>query len=167
VLEFYQRGSPAALAKVLELYDLFFRSFMTRVQLYRVVVMGYCANLELAIAAHGQESAEHLRRAERYAVRLAREKVRYADALSHLAHAGVAHQRGDDSTAIRELERSCRDFEADCQMLWAACARLRLARLLGGSEGAEHRARATRDMSLRGVALPDQFVNVYAPGYAD
>jgi hypothetical protein len=167
VLEFYERGSPAALAKVLDLYDLFFRSFMTRVQLYRVVVMGYCANLELAIAAQGHDAAEHLRRAERYAVRLAREKVRYADALSHLARAGVAHQRGDDATAIRELERSCHDFEADRQMLWAACVRLRLARLLGGADGATHRARATQDMSLRGVAHPDQFVNVYAPGYAD
>jgi hypothetical protein len=167
VLEFYERASPASLMKVLELYELFFRSFMTRVQLYRVVVMGYCANLELAIAAQGYDRAAHLQRAERYAVRLARERVRYADALSHLAHAGVAHLRGDDASAVQRLERACQDFEADHQMLWSASARMRLARLLGGSDGAAHLARARQDMTLRGVAHPDRFVNVYAPGYAD
>jgi hypothetical protein len=167
VLEFYACASPEALSKVLALYELFFRSFMTRVQLYRVVVMGYCANLELAIAAQGHQRSEHLQRAERYAVRLSREGVRYADALAHLAHAGVAHLRGNDAAAVTRLQRASADFEADRQMLWAACARARLGQLIGGSEGAAHRLQATQAMTARGVVLPERFVNVYAPGYAD
>jgi len=167
VLECYERAAPSVLAEVRELYQPFFRSVMARVQLYRVVVMGYCVNLELAIAAQGYERNERLRRVDALALRLGRERVRYAAALAHLARAGAAHLRGDASAAVLLLQRACADFEADRQMLWAACARMRLGRLLGGSEGARHLARATHDMTARGVATPERFVAVYAPGYPD
>jgi hypothetical protein len=149
------------------LYQPFFRSFMSRVQLYRVVVMGYCANLELAIAAHGFERNARLQRAEVIATRLSREGVRYATALSHLARACIAYLRGDSRVAAGLLRRACEDFEADRQMLWAACARMRLGQLLGGSEGAMHHTRAVADMTARGVASPGRFVATYAPGYPD
>jgi len=167
VLEFYERASPEALSAVRELYEPFFGSFMVRVQLYRVVVMGYCANLELGMAAQGYERTARLRRAESLARRLAGEKVRYADALSHLAFAGVAWLRGNLDTAASQLKLACAEFEADRQVLWAACARMRLGQLLGGSEGAMHRASAAEAMTLRGVASPERFVAVYAPGYSD
>jgi hypothetical protein len=167
VLECYERASPAVLAAVRELYTPFFSSFMARVQLYRVVVMGYCANLELAIAAQGHERSERLRRAEAFATRLCRERVQYASALGNLARGGAAYLRGDVASAVVLLQRACAEFEGDRQMLWAACTRMRLGRLLGGSEGAMHCARAKHEMTVRGVRTPERFVAVYAPGYPD
>ena len=166
-LECYERASPRALVSVRDLYQPFFRSFMSRVQLYRVVVMGYCANLELAIAAQGFERNARLQRAEVFATRLSREGVRYSTALSHLARACIAYLRGDSRVAAGLLRRACEDFEADRQMLWAACARMRLGQLLGGAEGAMHHTRAVADMTVRGVASPERFVATYAPGYPD
>ncbi len=167
VLEFYERASPEALSAVRELYEPFFRSFMVRVQLYRVVVMGYCANLDLAMAAQNHERTARLQQAETLARRLASERVRYADALSHLVFAGVAWLRGNADKAAAQLKLACAEFEGDRQILWAACARMRLGQLLGGSEGDMHRASATEAMALRGVASPERFVAVYAPGYSD
>ncbi len=166
-LECYARATPQVLAAVRELYRPFFRSLLTRVQLYRVVVMGYCANLELAIAARGWQRTARLRRAERLAVRLSRERVRHADALAHLTRGTAARLVGDLDGAVRHLRRACADFEGDRQMLWAACARMRLGGLLGGSEGALHQERANDEMTRRGVVHPARFASVYAPGYPD
>ncbi len=158
-LECYARAAPPALAAVRKLYQPFFRSLLARVQLYRIVVTGYCANLELAMG--------HASKARALADRLANEHVRHADALAALARAGAARLEGDLDGAVGQLRHSIAAFEADRQQLWAACARLRLGRLLGGDEGRELAALAHEQMRARAVAEPDRFVAVYAPGHPD
>lgn len=167
LVSLYERADAHALLRVRELYQPFFRSLLSRVQLHRVVVMGYCANLELAIAARGHEQERRLRRAEVFARRLAREGVAHADAQANLTRAGIAHQRGDTASVRVYLERACANFEATDQQLQAACVRMRLGQLLGGVEAEVYRERARRDLARRAVAEPERFVAIFAPGYPD
>jgi hypothetical protein len=100
------------------------------------------------------------------AARLLRERVPYITALGNLLSAGIAAARTDLSTAAALLRRSLAALDASGLALHAAVARLRLADLLGGSEGDALRAAALAYAAREQITAVSAVTDHLAPGFS-
>jgi hypothetical protein len=82
-----------------------------------------------------------------------------------LIRAAVAHQEGRATEALGHLERAETAFEMAGMALYAAAARRRRGKLIGGDAGHDLVAAADAKMAERGVRVPERFAEVYAPGF--
>jgi hypothetical protein len=119
----------------------------------------------MAASLPGAERGSFLRRAERDAARLAKERAAWGHALAALILAGVAALAGDRERAHQQLERAARGC-ADTDMgLFEQVARRRQGELAGGADGGAAAAAATAWIANRGIADPDRITAMLAPGF--
>ena len=141
------------------------RSGLLRVPLSRIDALNLRARLALATAEVLPNGRPLLRAAARDVRRLSRE--RRVDAIVHarLLGAAIAAMRADRRGAIAALEDATRESEAANMRLHAASARRRKGQLIGGEAGRALVAAADEVMRRSGVARPDRWVALYAPGF--
>jgi hypothetical protein len=82
-----------------------------------------------------------------------------------LIRASAAHLAGDDETCVRILRETLPELDALEFGAFAHPVRKRLARLVGGSEGAALDATADAWFAAQGVKDPERLLAVLAPGY--
>ena len=82
---------------------------------------------------------------------------------TRLLEAGIAG-RSRDEVAVAKLRQAIAMAESHDMKLHAAPARYQLGKLLGGSEGNEQVASATRVMLAEGIRRPERFADWYVPG---
>jgi hypothetical protein len=72
---------------------------------------------------------------------------------------------GQPEAALRELEEAIAGFTEAEMKLHAACARRRKGELLGGDRGLALIAEADAAMEAQGIRKPQQWADMYAPGF--
>ncbi len=139
-------------------------SGLLRIPLTRTDYLSLRAQLALACAFEDPAGRSARLRAGTRAVRRL-ERERRADAALHaqLVRAGMASLLGDAPAAVALLDRAIEMGEAGDMALRAACARLRRAEVLD-DDAALEAARA--EMRACGVASPERWAAIYAPGFA-
>jgi serine/threonine protein kinase len=162
-------GEPAAAWRLLqERWQALRRSFLLRVQ--SVLINSLSLRGRCAIAAATADEVTRrdrerlLRRAQKDARRLEREKMPWGTALARLLRAGIASARHENDESARLLESAEKDFEACDMALHAVVARRCRGELLGGAEGSALAAAADEWMRGQGVRNPAGMAAVLAPG---
>jgi len=161
------RGDPAsAWRRVCETLPRLRSSMLTRVQSVRIDVANHAARAALAAAAASPDPAPLLREVERDAARVGREATPRSAPLGHLIRAGACHVRGDLDGAARHLRPAVAGFESAAMSLYAACARRRLASLIGGAEARSLLAASDAWMAAQAIKNPGRMADLFAPGFA-
>ncbi len=165
--ELYAGDARGALDRLTARWPELQGSNVLRVQFHRAwmtLLRGACA-VAAALTARGLARGRLLAEAERAAVKLAGEGMPYTLPGSALIRAGVLAARGRRSDALPDLDVAIAGFRAADMSLHAACARRRKGELLGGAEGARLVADADAVMREQGIARPDRWAALVAPGF--
>jgi hypothetical protein len=88
----------------------------------------------------------------------------WGDALADLVEAGVALGRGDAGRAVDCLRAAVRGCDAAPMRLYAAAARRRQGRLVGGDEGRALTAAADAWLAGQNVRDPERMTALVLPG---
>jgi tetratricopeptide (TPR) repeat protein len=161
--DLYVGDGVAAIRRVNTTWPLVRDSQLLRVQLVRVHMRHLRGGAMLAAAAHGAGKDALLASAEREAQALAAESAPWARALSHLLRAGVLVGRGQNEAAATALETATIELDSADLNLYAACARMRRGKLLGGVAGQRLATDAESALRSRGVKRPDLFTETLVP----
>ena len=94
-----------------------------------------------------------------------RDDIIYARVWATLLEAGAAFQVGDRKSASTHLRATIEHAEGGGMPLCGACARLRLAELVGDDEAEKISAPAQAWMKEQGIIEPDRVLAVVAPGF--
>jgi tetratricopeptide (TPR) repeat protein len=136
-----------------------------RIEMSRVSLRLCRANCALAVAAgrpgDALESAEALGKA------MARSGPDWGRPVADLVFAAAARARRREDEAAALLRRAAAGFDANEMALFAAAARWRLGRILGGDQGKALGTAAAAFMAAESIAEPVRMVRVLAPGYPD
>ena len=141
------------------------KSMLLRIQGVRIDAMQLRGRLALA-SALGEKRTARLRIAETVANGIAREDMPYANPYAALIRAGIARRRGDDITAVNQLEKALKEFEGADMLLYATATRHRLGELIGGDRGRELVSQAEEWMSRQLIKNPAKVMNLIAPGFS-
>jgi tetratricopeptide (TPR) repeat protein len=114
-----------------------------------------------------QRQSAYLHLVEVEARRVDRERFVSAPAVVAHARAGLAMQRGDAQTALRELERAAQGFEAAGYAMFAAAANERAGKLSKGEQGARRVAEARAAAAALGAANPEGMFRALVTGFPD
>jgi hypothetical protein len=166
-IELYSGDSDAANRRAAQLWSAFAGSLLIRLRHLRILGHHLCARTALAAAQSSIEPKLLLRTAERLAKRLEGERSSCASALRKLILAGIASTRDQQSVAVRELVDAADGFDAIDMRLFAAAARRRLGRLIGGDEGRTLVAQADAWMTGQMIQNPARMTAMLAPGFSD
>jgi tetratricopeptide (TPR) repeat protein len=131
------------------------RSLIMRVQVIRANMIDLRGRTALA--------AGDLAGTERAALRLAREKMPWIDALSLMLRAGLETARGRTAAAVELYEEAAAAFDATEMSLHAQAAHRRRGALIGGSEGRVLVDAADAWMRGQRIADPERMTRVLAP----
>jgi hypothetical protein len=113
----------------------------------------------------GRDRTKVLRDAERHARRFSGLPIIGVPALAALVDAGIASVRGEVALARQHLSSALEGFERAEMKLHVAAAQRQLGRLRGGDEGAKLIAKADAYMTGEGIAKPERFAAMIAPGF--
>jgi eukaryotic-like serine/threonine-protein kinase len=158
-------GRPTdAWQRAMKSWPAMVHSKILRVQFAYIEVLHMRARVGLAVARTTGDRTV-LRQVERDATEIFRMKMAWALPLAQSIRAGLRALDGDLNASRELLEASVRNFEKVEMALYAAAARRRLGKLIGGDEGAALVAEA--DAWLRGqlVKVPERMVDVLVPGF--
>jgi hypothetical protein len=108
-----------------------------------------------------------LRSAEEDARLLEREQQPSSVALALLIRAAVAASRAHQPQALHLLVEAARELEACDMQSFAAAARYRAGRILGGEEGQSRADVALDWLRSAGVKRPERLVALLAPGFGE
>jgi serine/threonine protein kinase/tetratricopeptide (TPR) repeat protein len=164
--DLYAGRGAEAWARVAPMWRRSDESMVLRVQLCRIESLSLSARAALSAAGQAVDPRPFVAAAADYARRLRRERAAWATPLADFAHAGVAALRGDRAGAVAALDRGVRGAEETDLSAFAAAGRWRLAELVGGDTGLEHRRRADAWMSAHAVRCPERVVECFVPGFA-
>ena len=139
-------------------------SILLRTQILRIAAMHLRARAAIASAVAENEPGR-LAVAERMAQKIAKEKMDWAIPWVSLLKATIAHQRGDASQTLNQLNEAIVGFERQDMGLYAAAARRRLGELTTGERGQQLVAEANAWMSNQKIVKPSLMVNMLAPGF--
>jgi tetratricopeptide (TPR) repeat protein len=142
------------------------RSMLLRIQGLRIEAMYLRARLALASAA-GSERERRLLIAEQLADSLAKEQMGWSTPMAAVIRAGLAKRRGDNAKAEVLTSQAIEGFEAADMTLYAAAARRRLGKIVGGDRGAELLNQAEELMRKRQIKNPVAFANLLVPGFTE
>lgn len=141
-------------------------SWLLRIQKMRIdgsYLQGRCHLA--AAAARPAHAAPHLRRVEREARNIEREKMYWSAPLAMLLRAGVSAVRNDRSGAIRQLTTAAAAFDSADMALHATVTRYRLGGMSAGDEGRALQDGARNALMEQGVRVPAALVACLAPGF--
>jgi hypothetical protein len=142
-------------------------SLLLRVQHMRFHTYDIHARASLALSLDSTNRPDALRRIERDAAHLEREKRPDCQALARVIRAAVAWQRRRPESAVELLGQAIEQFERVEMNAHAAAARRRLGQLVGGDRGRELIEAANAWLTGQGVRNPVRMTRVYAPGFPD
>jgi hypothetical protein len=164
--DLYEGRPHAAHTRIADAWREIEASQQLRVQFSRIDLRQLRARAAIAsAAARWSGRAPLLALAEQEASRLEREVRHDAPAAAALLRACVAAARGDREVALHRLEAAEAGYEAAGMVLLASCARRRRGALEGGDEGRLRIAEADAFMNDRGIAQPERWLDMYAPGF--
>jgi hypothetical protein len=164
LIDLYCGNGLAAWERTVKIFPAYKKSFLLRVQQVRIDILQSRARSALGVAsADASNRTALLRAALRDARRLAREKVRWANALAELIQGMVAWAHGDKAGAAAMLEAAIADFDAADMELYAAAAKIRLGQLLGRSRGNDLMKEAASRMEAQQIRDPSRFTWMIAP----
>jgi hypothetical protein len=166
-VELYAGDGNAARRLAAELWSAQTGSLLTRVQFLRTCTCQLLARSALAAAITGTDATRLLATAERQADRLEGEERPDALAWAKLFRAGIAAARGHASRATILLGEAVAGLDAVGMRLYAAAARRRLGRLIGGDAGKALVAEADAWMASQGIKNPARMTAMLAPGFPD
>jgi serine/threonine protein kinase len=137
------------------------RSLLLRVQTIRIELERFRARGAIAASCVVHDSGRLLREAEKAALSLDRERVPVATAHALSIRAQIAATAGAVAQARVLFERAIRAFEELGMSLFAAAARRRLGRLVGGDEGNTLVTGADEWMKSQGIRNPPRMAALY------
>jgi len=163
-IDIYAGDGARALERCDQVMPDFQRTFMLRVQIYRVFMAAFRGRAALQAAEVAGDKAM-MRIAEAEARGLTREGVAYATGFALSLRAGLAALRGNNDKS-RELARSAeRIMVAEGMRMFAAAARHQLGVLVGGDEGAALLAEADAYFVGEGFVNPKRMAVTLMPGF--
>ncbi len=125
------------------------------------------ATLVRALKSQGSQRKDQQRQAHKDISAMQKNRLPWVQAVGTLQAAALAAQLGDDETARVRLQSSVSQLDA-CEMkLYAAAARIRLGRLLGGEEGRAIQEQGRAFMTLQGVRDEAGMVSLLASGFPE
>src|SRR6202022_3432173 len=136
-IDLYQGDGESAWQRLAEAWPALEQSHLLRVQQIPILMLHLRARCALVLAVGGKDAASWLRAAQRDARSLRREKLPWSDALAELIEAALVFLRGDADQSRQILATAAAGFAATDMHLYAAVARRRQGRLLGGTQGQE------------------------------
>jgi hypothetical protein len=168
MLDLYAGDVAAARQRVEDGWKPMNKALLTQVQVIRCEINELQARTAIASAVacgegHASERDRYLKIAEHHTKTLGKEGMAWTNAIAILRRAGVSAARGDRETAATELRAAVTACDGAELGMHAAAARLRLADLLGGDEGAALRAAGLAALVAEDVAKPEEFARVFAP----
>src|SRR5262249_39828889 len=142
-------------------------SFLLRIQTLNIQMRSLRARAALAVAAtetsrSGRNSL--LRMADRESRAIRRLGSAWGCATSELIQAGAKSLAGRKTEAIASLDRAEKLFDACGMLLHRSVARQVRGHLIGGEAGRQLAASAAATLRAEGIASPERFVSVVAPG---
>jgi len=164
-VDLYDGQAAAAHRRVAANWRGLNRSLLLMIPSVRIEADHLRARAALAAAARRpSDRGALLSEARRHVRRLSRQGAPWARALALPLAAAVALQREDRSRAVELLRAGVDSLEGQRMRLFAAAARWRLGMLVGGDEGAAHRAEAERFFVEQQVSEPARMVAMLVPG---
>ena len=125
------------------------------------------ATLLRSLQSDGRSRRDLHKQARQDISALLKGRLPWVQAVGTLLDAAHAAQRGDDETARVRLQSSVSQLDA-CEMkLYAAAARIRLGRLVGGDEGRAILEQGRSFLSLQGVRDEAGMVSLLASGFPE
>ena len=164
-IDLYAGEGLAAWSRTTERWRHLTGSMVLRVQLIRLEAVHLRARCALAAAVAQTNPEPYLRSAERDARRVAREHMPWSNPLADLVLAAVHAARSETGAAVEHARRAVAGFEAADMAAYAAAARRRLGRLIGGAQGDAFVARADAWITAQGVVNAERFTAMLAPGF--
>ena len=163
-LELYCGTPQAAWQRVDRDWSAFRWSLLSHVQDVRIEMLQMRAYSALAVAA-ADRSRPLLQTALRGARRLRREQRPSAAGLASYIEGAAAAMDGDTEAAAKHLTNAISTFDSLSMRLYAVATRVRLAQLIGGSEGAELTAFADAWFKSQEVKSPEKLTAAFSPGF--
>ncbi len=164
-VDLYDGEAAAAHRRVAANWRGLNRSLLLMIPSVRIEADHLRARAALAAAARQpSDRGALLSEARRHVRRLSRQGAPWARALALPLAAAVALQREDRSRAVELLRTGVEALEGQRMRLFAAAACWRLGMLVGGDEGAAHRAEADRFLLEQQVSEPARMVAMLMPG---
>jgi serine/threonine protein kinase len=163
-LELYEGKAQGALLRHGERFDRLSRSMLLRVQTIRADAV-WLRGRVLLVGSAISSNAPVLEAVSRLSTKLAKEQVGYARVWGLLLGATVAYQRRAVDDAHARLSAAIELSDANRLALLAACARMRLGQLCGGSEGAALCAEGEAWMASENIRNPVRMLEVVTPGF--
>ncbi|XXR74273.1 AAA family ATPase [Sorangium sp. So ce388] len=164
--DLYAGRAAVAFQRVCSAWSRAERSNILEMQFVRIFALQLRAGASLALAATRPPQRKYLiDAAVRDAVRLEREQTTIARAAAALIHASAASQRGHVEIALKHLGEAIAGFDAAGMALHTAAARRRRGHLMGGDEGRRQVVEADSYMAGEGIAKPERWTVMYAPGF--
>ncbi len=166
-IDLYRGDGASAWKRISEQWPPIGRSHLLRVQMIRIMMSSLHGSSALACAVGGRDVKAMLRAAAWGARRLEREKTEWGNALALLLRAGIADRRSEKDTARRLLADAAEQLEKVNMRSYAAAARRRLGKLLGGEQGRSAVQEADAWMTSQGIKDPARMTALHAPGFVD
>jgi hypothetical protein len=139
-------------------------ALVRRVRLHRVHILWLMGRILLAAADEGGDPAT-VAQAAGVARQLAREGVPFARTYALLLKAGVEYQRSEHAACKRSLQQAADLADTHDYPHCASAARLRLAAVVGGADGAALGARGREWMAEQSIRNPTRMAQLWAPGF--
>ncbi|HZF48566.1 MAG TPA: AAA family ATPase [Polyangiaceae bacterium] len=166
-IDLYVGDAEAAYKAVHAQWGALSGSLLLMVQLTKLEALQLRARAALMLAEGRPSDRESLcREAARDARSIEGEAMPWSDPLTALLRAGIAFTRGDADRALSELEQAEAGLVAADMGLYAAAARYRRGKLLGGDEGRALEDAARSWMAGQGVVNVERMVALHAPGFS-
>lgn len=163
-IQMYRGNGLAALDHVQSQWPALRRALQLQTQIVRIMFLDLRARAALEAATRARSSGRLLRRAERDARRMKRERTHWGDAFAASILAGTAATRGRHAKAVEHLRSAIGKLDEIGYVLRGAAARMRAGALLGGSEGDTLVEAGRAAMRAEEVVDPDRMAALYVPG---
>ncbi len=167
-IDLYQGNGEAAFQGVEEQWPALSGSLLLMVQLTKLEATHLRARaaLMLAVQRPAQRKAM-VKSALADAAKMEKEEMPWSNPLVALLRAGAAMIEGDRAQALSLLQRAITGLDDASMALYAAAARYRRGRLLGGEEGDRLAASADQWLANQGVVNRLRMVGMLAPGFPE
>jgi hypothetical protein len=166
-IDLYLGEGQAAWQRLVEQWPTLQRSHLLRVQQVRIFLLHLRARGAVAAAAEAKDARPLWKATERDARALRKERMAWSDALAGLIDAAVAAHGGKEAAAVAHLREAVAAFDGLSMRLYAAVARRRLGKLLGGDEGCSLVAQAEAWMAGQKILNSERMTGMLAPGFVD
>jgi hypothetical protein len=163
--DLYTGDVVAAWRRISESWSAIERSSLMDNRMRRSMALGLRARAGLALCASTISGYDFVAEiVVRDTAHIECEQTADARALAALLRAGLARLAGDEAELRRCLSTAVADFDSTARALHATCARRCLAAWAHTAEERNARGAAESFMRLQGIARPDRWTAVLAPG---